>query len=146
MGRQVIKAPEDRGGVRGPTPSPGTEDAYLERLFKLIPSETIAVYLFIEGVLLSAFNDAEQQNQLVTWLWVILIILLVGNFFYLRRLQDVKDPAQHVILALALIVWIFTIGGPFQYLSFYQPFMGALVLGLFTFFVPIFYTGVSVNQ
>jgi hypothetical protein len=146
MGRQVIKAPKDRGGVRGPTPAPGTEDAYLERLFKLIPSETIAVYLFIEGVLLSAFSGADQQSQLTTWLWVILVILLIGNFFYLRRLQGVTDPAQHVILALALIVWVFTIGGPFQYLSFYQPFMGAVVLGLFTFFVPIFYTGVSVNQ
>ena len=146
MGRQVIKAPVDRDGLRGPTPAPGTEDNYLERLFKLIPSETIAVYLFIEGVLLSAFSDAEQQSQLVTWLWVILAIMLVGNFFYLRRLQDVTDPVQHVILALAFIVWVFTIGGPFQYLSFYQPFMGAVLLGLFTFFVPIFYSGVTVNR
>lgn len=146
MGRQVIKAPDDRGARRDPTPAPGTEDTYLERVFKLIPSETIAVYLFIEGILLSALSGSEQETQLVTWLWAVLVILLIGNFFYLMRLLNVTDPVQHVILALAFIVWVFTIGGPFQYLSFYQPFMGAVILGLFTFFVPIFYTGVAVTQ
>lgn len=146
MGRQVIKPPDDRGGTRGPAPAPSTEDTYLERLFKLIPSETIAVYLFIEGVLLSALSGAGQQNQLVTWLWAVMAILLIGNYFYLRRLLKVTDPVQHVILALAFVVWVFTIGGPFQFLSFYEPFMGAVILGLFTFFVPIFYQGVSVSS
>ncbi len=146
MERQVMK-PQDGLRMRGaPTAAPSTEDTYLERLFKLIPSETIAVYLFIEGVLLSSLSDSDQQTQLVAWLWGVLAILLVANFFYLRRIVNVTDPVQHVILALALIVWVFTIGGPFQYLSFYQPFMGAVVLGLFTFCVPIFYTGVAVTQ
>ncbi len=139
MGRQVIKP----SGTRSVTPAPGTEDAYLERLLKLIPAETVAVYLFLQGVLQSALS--EQEGQLQAWLWGVFLVLLVGNVFYIRRFHDVTDPVQYVILSLGFIVWVLTLGGPFAFLSFYQPFMGSVILGLFTFLVPIFYTGVSVS-
>lgn len=136
MPRQVVSSGRRRDGTSA---APGTQDDYVQRLLKLIPAETVAMYLFLEGV--TASGLAQEPSQLATWLWAIFGILLVGNVLYIWRVLEVNDPIQYVILSLAFIVWIFTIGGPFQSLAFYQPFMGSLALGLFTFFVPIIYKG-----
>ena len=141
----MIKADDSRGLVKGKPPAPGTEDAYLERLLKLIPAETIAMHLFIQGILQSALASPKQRSQLQVWLWAVFAILIVGNIFFLQRFLSVKDPIQYVILTLAFIVWVLTLGGPFEFLGFYQPFMGSVILGFFMFFVPIFYDGVTVS-
>lgn len=143
MGRQVVKMAADRGALRGAGAAEGQGDAFLERLLKLIPAETIAVYLFLQGILQSAL--ANQEAQLQVWLWVVSAVLLVGNILYVRRFHNVTDLLQYVILSLAFVVWVVTLGGPFQFLDFWQPFMGSVILGLFTFFVPVFYAGVDVS-
>lgn len=147
MKRQIYQAEAVRSGTdSAANDGTGTQDLYFERLLKLIPGETVAVYLFIDGILKSALSTPEQSGQLQIWLWMIFGILFIGNILYLKRFNQIKDITQLVILSLAFVVWIFTVGGPFVYLSFYQPFIGSVILGLFTFLVPIFYKGVPVNQ
>lgn len=141
MTRQVISgsasAPRrDAGGGVGTIA--GTQDGYLERLLKLIPAETVAVYLFLDGVLRSALVSDPTLN---TWLWAVFGLIAVGNILYWKR-TGVLDAKQFVVLTVAYGVWIFTIGGPFTALSFYKPFMGSVLLGLFTFFLPSIYKGV----
>jgi hypothetical protein len=138
----VIRSIETEVTARSVSGRTGTQDGYLERVLKLIPAETVAVYLFLQGVLQSALDGSNEIGQLQAWLWGIFFVLLVGNILYIRRYLDVTDTAQYLIMTLAYVVWVFTIGGPFQYLSFYQPFIGSVVLGLFTFFVPLLYKGV----
>jgi hypothetical protein len=137
MSRQVVK-PSGERGIDG-----GGGDAYMERLIKLIPGETVAMYLFLQGVIQSGLSD--QEGQLKIWLWVIIGILAAGNLFYLKNQQGVTDATQLSILTIAFFVWILSIGGPFVYFSWYQPFMGSVILGLFTFLVPMVYTGKAVN-
>jgi hypothetical protein len=142
MTRQVISGSasssrRDAGGGVGTIA--GTQDGYLERLLKLIPAETIAVYLFLDGVVRSGLAGSPALN---TWLWGVFGVIGVGNFLYWKR-TGVRDALQYVVLTVAYAVWIFTIGGPFSALSFYKPFMGSVILGLFTFFVPSIYKGVQ---
>ena len=143
MGRQILRAGARIKGIA--ETAPGTEDVYHERLLKLIPGEVVALYLFLQGVLLSALSGPGQEGQLKVWLWAVFAIILVGNIFYLKKFNKVTDFVQILILSLAFIIWIFTIGGPFRLMDFYQEFMGAVALGIFTFFVPIFYKGPSVS-
>lgn len=142
MGRQVVRKQEAMAAARGAGPADAVGDTYLDRLLKLIPAEVVALYLFLEGVLQSALNEPDELGQLQGWLWGVFIVLIIGNVLFLRRYQQVKDVAQTVLLSLALVIWVLTLGGPFEYLDFYRPFMGSVLLGLFTFFVPLFYTGV----
>ena len=142
MGRQVIY----REAMRGQSPAAApSQERYDEKLLKLIPAETVAVYLSLQGVLLSSMGAPAEAQRLNAWLWVIFVVMLVLNGLYLRKVQNVTDYKQHAILATAFVVWVFTMGGPFRNLSFYEPFMGSLLLTLYTFVVPLFYRGQRVD-
>lgn len=156
MNRQIFKASKKDSAKKQPdTRGPGektekqpsvsqTEDQYLDRLLKLIPGETVALYIFLQGVIMSALKNNESELQI--WLWGIFIVLIIGNILFLKKFSDISDTSQLVVLTIAFIVWVFTIGGPFSYLNFYKPFMGSIVLGLFTFFIPLIYKGVPISE
>jgi hypothetical protein len=137
MTRQVVRGKDPAVRAAG---APGTQDEYLDRLLKLIPGETVAAYLFVVGVIQTALKG--QPSALSIWLWIVFAVIGVGNFFYWKRAK-VTDPTQYVVLTAAYVVWVFTIGGPFATMEWYQPFMGSVILGLFTFLAPQFYKGVS---
>lgn len=142
MARQILYREAMRGHGTAATPP---DDRYSERLFKLIPAETVAVYLSLQGVLTSSLSAPGQAARLNTWLWVIFAIMLGLNALYLRNVQKVTDLKQQAILGLAFLIWVFTMGGPFKSLSFYEPFMGSLALTLFTFAMPLVYRGKQVD-
>ena len=138
MGRQIVYREAMRGQSDAAPPS---QESYNEKLLKLIPAETVAVYLSLQGVVLSSMAEPAQAGRLNAWLWAMFALMLVLNALYLRKVQKVTDFKQHAILAGAFVVWVFTMGGPFKGLSFYEPFMGSLVLTLYTFVVPLIYQG-----
>jgi hypothetical protein len=156
MNRQVISqygTPTVRRGSDdvsgdGSTRRGGTEtkDEYKEKLLKLIPADTVAAYVTLQGVLLSVMNTPDRQGALQGWLWGLMVVIAVFNIFYLQRLQGVKDVKQLALMTIAFFIWVLSIGGPFQYISGYEPFMGSIILGLFTFALPIFYHGVPESQ
>ncbi len=143
MTRQVIKGRADQIRLESTKPQEKA-DRYLDRLLKLIPGETVALYLFLQGVLNSGLGDDPRQYAI--WLWSIVLIIALGNVLYLRRFHKITDPWQIVILTVAYFIWLFAIGGPFALFSWFKPFMGSVLLGLFTFFIPMVYTGVDVND
>jgi hypothetical protein len=143
MARQIVYRETMRGQIAAGTP-PALE-RYDEKLLKLIPAETVAVYLSLQGVLVSAMAAPVQAVRLNAWLWIIFVIMLGLNGLYLRKVQKVTDPMQHVTMGAAFLVWVFTMGGPFRSLSFYEPFMGSLALSLFTFVAPMFYRGQRID-
>jgi hypothetical protein len=142
MSRQVIYCEALRGQSATAMPS---QERYDEKLLKLIPAETVAVYLSLQGVLMSAMAAPAQAQRLNIWLWIIFVVMFMLNWLYLREFQRVTDPKQQAILAAAFVVWVFTMGGPFRSLSFYEPFMGSLALTLYTFVVPLLYRGQRVD-
>lgn len=117
-------------------PSP-TEDDYKSRLLKYIPAEIIAVYLTMDGVV----KSAAAQLSVAQIEWVIFVILLVATPLYLWRIAGVTKIVQLCVSTISFAVWVFTLGGPFAFTTWYHPAFGALLLPLYTFLLPIIYRG-----
>jgi hypothetical protein len=110
-----------------------TADYYADRLLKYIPVESIALYLTLQGIVLSGV-EAPALNS---WLWFIFGIGIIGTPLYLWRIQQVSKRIQLAVSTAAFGVWVFALGGAFASLSWYEPFLGSLMLLLFTFSVPL---------
>jgi hypothetical protein len=112
----------------------GDRNSFLQVLLKLIPSEIIAVFVFIQGVM----------PRLILPHLVVAALLLAITPVYLARVMGVRSRAQLVISTLSLAVWIYAIrGGPVQFIPYpwYQPWFGAVALAIWTLIPPIFLTG-----
>jgi len=125
----LVKAklpPEEREKVK--------PDDYLNKIIKYIPSEVVALYITLYGVALAAKNGIPFG--LITWL--IFVVGVLGTVLYLWRIAKVNDRSQLLISTGAFVVWVFALGGPFSDLSWYHAVYGALLLPIYTFFIPIF--------
>jgi hypothetical protein len=108
-------------------------DGYTDRLLKYIPAESVALYLTLQGIVLSSV----EAQALTTWLWFAFVIGCIGTPLYLWRIQQVSKRIQLAVSTAAFGVWVFALGGAFASLSLYEPFLGSVVLVIFTFFVPL---------
>lgn len=106
------------------------KDDYAKKLLKLIPSEIIAAYITIVGLI---------PGGNTVWLWGITIVLLILVTPYLRNFQEVTNPLQYAISSISFIVWVFAMGGPFATMSWYQSWMGSIVLILWTLIPPLLF-------
>lgn len=116
-------------------------DNYIEQVLKYIPSEIVAAYLFLEGILKSSTKTTEL------FFWIVFFFMLVVTPFYIWALTSEKDentgktrkPAwdQIIISFFSFAVWVFAIGGPFASLPWYDSIYGSTLLVLFTFMPPI---------
>ncbi|MBH8553064.1 hypothetical protein I8751_11940 [Nostocaceae cyanobacterium CENA357] len=112
------------------------QDDYQSKLLKYIPTEVVALYITLDGIVKAAFNPQLSQEYWL-WLWIIFAILLISTPLYLWRVTKVRKKKQLVISTVALVVWVFALGGAFVAFRWYKPFYGAIILPLYTFFIPI---------
>jgi hypothetical protein len=112
------------------TVKPG--DDYASRLLKYIPTETVAAYLALSGVVASAAG----QNR-AAMLWAVFVFGLLLTPLYLRRVGNVRSWLQLGISTAAFVVWVFALGGPWSSLSWYEPYQGTLLLIAFTTTAPL---------
>lgn len=127
-------------GINGEI-SPSKPDSYVDQVLKYIPSEIVAAFLFMDGILRSS------GKATVLYFWLIFIFLLAITPFYIWAVTSEKvestgaarKPAwdQIIISFFSFAVWVFAIGGPFKFLSWYDPAYGSTSLVLFTFLPPI---------
>jgi hypothetical protein len=106
-------------------------NSFLQVLLKLIPSEILAVFVFVQGVL----PDRWPPHLAFT------AVLLALTPVYLRWGMGVRSRAQLSVSTLSLAVWIFAMGnGPVRFLKppLYEPWYGSMALALWTLVPPIF--------
>ncbi len=115
-----------------PTTIPAA-DTYVDRLFKYIPAELVAGYIFVTGVL-KQLTDAGEIRILQ---WLLFLVFCGLTPLYLWRIQKVKKVQQHLISTLSFIVWVFALGGPFSLYGWYNPVYGQILLPVFTLVVAI---------
>ena len=103
---------------------------YYEKLLRLIPSEIVAAYLVIIGII---------PPNVPVWLNVVVTsILLLIIPFYLYRALDVKNKLQIITTTIAFIVWVYSFnGGIFNSFGLYKPWIASIILVLFTLIMPI---------
>ena len=87
----------------------------------------------LQGKVLSSV-EAPALNA---WLWFAFGIGIIGTPLYLWRIQQVSKGMQLAVSTAAFSVWVFALGGAFASLSWYEPFLGSLMLVVFTVFVPL---------
>ncbi len=105
----------------------------MQTLLKLIPSEIIAVHVFIQGVM----------PRLLAPNLVISLLLVAITPAYLRWAMGVRSRAQLAISTVSLVVWIYALGqGPFRFMRppWYEPWYGSVLLALWTLVPPMFLT------
>ena len=126
MGRRIVTTQEQD------TSAESNPDSYFDRLFKYIPSDVVACWLATTGII-NSLPDQEPKNA---WLWIIFFFLLVMTPIWVK--SQTKEPRQQtahtqiIISAIAFVVWVFALGGPFTSFSFYRPYQGSVVLILYT--------------
>jgi len=103
---------------------------YRGKLLKLIPSEIVAAYMALQGVV--------PENSAKWGLTIVAILLLLITPFYLRIVEKVKGKPQIVFSTISFIVWLYSLGGPFRYFDLYQPWIATIVLVLWTMLIPVF--------
>jgi hypothetical protein len=150
MSRQVVTAEDFRDFSAGKASSAGMGggaatapaldkgkhaklDTYQQRLLKYTPTEAVALFLFLDGVLRAAPENVPAQMLR----WVVFLALMVGTWLYLERLEKVTKRKQLVISTVAFAIWALAIGGPFGQYDWYSPIYGAVLLPLYTLGVPL---------
>jgi hypothetical protein len=106
------------------------DNSFITALLKLIPSEIIAVFIFLQGVL---------PDRLVPHL--VISLLLVGiTPLYLYTAMGVRAAGQLVVSTLSMAVWIYALGqGPVRFLTapIYEPWYGSVILAVWTLIPPM---------
>ena len=109
------------------------ENSFLQVLLKLIPSEVIAVFVFVQDVL---------PRQLLPHL-VMALVLVALTPLYLSLATGVKSRTQLILSTLSLVVWIYAMGtGPLRFVRapYYEPWHGAVLLAVWTLVPPMLLT------
>jgi hypothetical protein len=124
---------ETTGKLPAGTTYPATKDGYFDRLFKYIPAELVAGYIFVLGVV----KQLTDAGEIRVFQWLLFIVFCILTPLYLWRVQKVAKLQQHAISLLSFIVWVFALGGPFALCSWYNPVYGSILLPVFTLLVAI---------
>jgi len=131
------KSIQTKEGVTSEDPNAGFKE-YLGRLLKMIPGEIVGLYMIGSG-----FIPAGKPAILTIWSVVCLILLVI------LRLWGTADPAQGkpsqpipvAIAAIAFVIWLYWLGGPFVQYGIYLNYVGSLLVLVWSFLIPIFYKG-----
>jgi hypothetical protein len=137
--RIIRRAPTGVGVGAGVAPAPQQEfKDYLERLTKMIPGEVIGLYLVGSGLI-----PKDQNIGLLVWSLVCLAAVVVVRAFGTADPAAKKGPSwiQVGIAAVAFVVWLYSMGGPFVAFGLYVPYVGSLLVLAWSFFVPYLYQG-----
>ncbi len=105
-----------------------TEDQFKEKLLKLIPSEIIAAYLCIQGLLMA------QPKQVI---WIVMGVMFILTFLYLRQIEQVRKIDHLLFSTFSFLIWVYGIGTEEVLGGLYNPPLASLVLVLWTLFIPL---------
>ena len=126
--------PVDAGG--GPN-----FQAYLDRLMRMIPAEVIGLYLVGAGMI-----DPKASLSMAIWTGICVVGVIAVRAWGSKDLLSSSQPGPDWMLVListgAFIIWIYNIGGVFTAYGVPNRPWGALLVLVWTFFVPIFYKGI----
>jgi len=118
------------------TDSAQTVDTYTDKLIKFIPADVVAAWTAVSGLIAGATDEPRG-----TLLWISFLVGLAVSALWTWRQTSLpgQPPAltQTAISTLAFGVWVFALGGPFNFQAWYSPLYGSLLLIAFTLIVPL---------
>ena len=111
------------------------KDEYGKKLMKFIPGEIVVLYMALINILFLAKNQ-DLPFDLISW--IIFGVGIVGTAVYIWNGSGTRNEKKInvIISVIAFVIWVYTLGGPFLSLSWYNSIYGALLLPVYTFFIP----------
>ena len=133
--QDILRITRDESTATKVTEASGipSRDGYFDRLFKYIPAELVAGYIFILGAV-KQLTDPEEA-KIVNWL--IFAVFAALTPLYLNRVQKVAKTGQLIVSTISFAVWVFALGGPFALTGWYNPVYGSILLPVFTLLAAI---------
>jgi hypothetical protein len=111
---------------------------YKDKLLKLIPSEIVAAYLVILGILNGQAIIIKDSDITQIVQWVVFGFMLALTPIYLRKFQNVIKLSQLFLTSISFIVWSYSLGGPFSASQLYNSTIASILLILWTLAAPTF--------
>lgn len=115
------------GGVKVP-------DDYLSKLIKLAPTEIVAAFLAIDGIV----RATTMVGQLAYW-GVFALLVVICVIWTAGQTREPGKPVAWLQVTLstgAFVVWVHAIGGPFEKELWYNPALAGILVILYTFLIP----------
>lgn len=112
---------------------PAAADGYFDRLFKYIPAELVAGYIFVMGIV----KQLTDQKEILLLHWSLFTVFCLLTPLYLWKVQKVTKLSQLALSLLSFTVWVFALGGPFTMTRWYNPLYGYILLPVFTIVIAI---------
>jgi hypothetical protein len=122
-------------------------DPYSTTLVKLIPSELVAAYSAVLGLLkVSDSTMPAKHFQAIMIqgadiiegvLWAVFWVVTLLTPLYLRKIQGVTSVTQLSFTTCSFVIWAYSLGGIFELKQWYQPLLGGIVLILWTLIIPL---------
>jgi hypothetical protein len=106
-------------------------NTYKDVLLKLIPSEIVAAYMVIDGLVP---GDKPYAKWVATGASMFLLILTP---IYLNKLYKVHKWLQILFTTGSFVVWVYWMGGPFKYWGIHVPPIASIILVLWTLLIPL---------
>lgn len=104
------------------------QNDYLSALLKLIPSEIIAVYVFVLNLI--PVPDRKVGMTAVA------IALVVLTPIYLIRVMKVKTISQVTVSTISFVIWAYVVGPPFVEWGVHVPWAASAILFVWTTMMP----------
>src|SRR5436190_23486193 len=110
----------------------GTPDTYFDRIVKYVPADVVAAWTAVTA----AVKGASASVPAPTVLWVCFAFGAIFTPFWVLGQTHIegkpKAYTQALVATLAFIIWVFALGEPFSFLSFYNGLYGTLAIIAFT--------------
>ena len=106
---------------------------YGDRLLKLIPSEIIAAYVAVQGMI--------PEDAGPWFLLAVTVLMMIMTPFYLKRFQGVIHSTQLAVSTVSFLIWVYTLGGPFRFWGLYRSWFASVLLVIWTLAVPLLMSG-----
>lgn len=124
-------------------PTVSTNDPYMGKLIKYIPTEIVAGYAAASGFIKGAGFTPDTQ---FLWFCLVSIVLLILTPIYLLfSTKSSENCYAHIVCGvLAYAAWVFAGGGPFEHfqqhgdVGWYNRTQGSIVLLLVCMLLPVF--------
>ena len=113
-----------------------TNDDYLTRLIKQIPTTAIGLYVFGSNVI-----PGGQSIALLVWSLFCLAVVLTLTCRITRDSSRGKrrDWGHASISAFSFVLWLYVLGGPFTLYHLAVPWLASLLVAMWTTLVPLIY-------
>ena len=108
-------------------------DQFLAKVAKFVPSELVAPYLAISGILLTSSDLLVKPVGICCY-----VLFQVYTPIYMYRISKRELRSEKVcriqaaMSSIAFLVWAYSIGGIFSLLGWHRPFLASILLILFS--------------